>query len=161
MDERSKAALELLVQGGYLEPVKGKYRCTAKLNDEVAGKAPRLTQEDWEARYISFIEQCNIPRKGESGDGTMYNLNQYTADGMKRFRQMLEKEQVNLDLLIMVTKAYYTGSIRYKKKIGNYITENLWRMDYESLKNVDQKQQAQTLQKQMNDTETFTRDRIG
>lgn len=160
MDEQCKAALELLVQNGYLESVKGKYRCTAKLNDTVAGIV-RLTDEDWENKYLDFIKQCKIPRQGESVNGDMYNLNQYTADAMKRFRQMIEKERIDVEILTKVTRTYYSGSIRCKKKIGNYITENLWRMDYLTIKDQNPEQQQQTLQKQLNDSTTFTRDRIG
>lgn len=161
MDEQCRAALDLLVQNGYLEIVKGKYRATARLNDEIAGKPTRLTEQDWADQYINFITACRIPTKGESGTGDLYDLNKYTTEGMKRFRQMVETEQVNTVLLIKVTHAYYNGSIRYKKKIGNYITENLWRMDYELLKKQTPDQQQQTLQKQADESKPFTRDRIG
>lgn len=164
MDEQSKAALDLLVQNGYLEIVKGKYRVSAKLNVIPTGKetSQKLTDMDWEGRYILFITECKVPNQGESGTGDVYPLNKYSTEGMKAFRKMLEHDGIKYDILVRVTQSYYKiGTNRYKKKIGNYITEGLWRMDYEVIKDQTVEQQQQTIQQQLNESKPFTRDRIG
>lgn len=168
MDESSKAALDLLVQNGYLEVVKGKYRPTKKLNEEVSS-IPMLAgittigiaTMSWENLYVKFIQDASIPRKGESGSGDLYDLNKYSADAMKVFRKMLERDGIKYDLLVKVTSTYYKSGSRYKKTISNYITEGLWRMDYMTLKDQSTEQQQQTLNKQIDESKPFTRDRIG
>lgn len=164
MDEQSKAALELLVQNGYLEIVKGKYRCTAKLNscklsDEVISRV--VITDDWEGLYTKYIIEAKVPKRGEFSDGTEYDLNKYNQDAMKQFKQMLSKEGIDYELLVKVTQSYYKSPGRYKKTISNFILEGIWRMDYLVLKDQTPEQQQQTLQKQINESTTFTRDRIG
>lgn len=161
MDAQCKAALDLLVQNGYLEPVKGKYRPTKKLNEvpEEVYLGP-VKFNKWEDAYVWFIGECKIPKKGESGTGDLYDLNKYTEDAMQHFRDLI-KSGIKCDVLIKVTKGYYTGSTRFKKKIGNYITEGHWRMDYETMKNQTEQQQQQHINEQLNSAKPFTRDRIG
>lgn len=166
MDEQSKAALELLVQNGYIEAVKGKYRCTAKLNNVIAPMGIvnyplENVTENWESLYVKFIMDAQVPKRGESTDGTLYDMNKYGAEAMKRFKQMLTKDGIKYDLLVKVTQAYYKGPGRYKKNISNFITEGIWRMDYEMLKGQTTEQQQQTLNKQIDESKPFTRDRIG
>jgi hypothetical protein len=166
MDEQSKAALELLVQNGYLEIVKEKYRATAKLNKvEVESLQIQtlvgIATMSWEDLYVKFIQDCTIPKWGESGNGDLYELNKYSADAMKVFRKMIEKDGIKYDLLVKVTIAYYKSGNRFRKKIGNYITEGLWRLDYMTLKDQPLEKQQQTLNNQINDAKPFTRDRIG
>lgn len=168
MDEQSKAALDLLVQNGYLEIVKEKYRATKKLNAVPpivtvnTSLGPLSYDGNWEDFYTRFIMDCKVPKKGESGDGTLYDLNKYSEDAMKRFRDMVTKEGIKYDLLMSVVQTYYkTGSNRYKKTISNYILEGLWRMDYEVMKNQTTEQQQQHINEQLNSAQPFTRDRIG
>lgn len=168
MDEQSKAALDLLVQNGYLEIVKGKYRPTKKLNTvpemvtAMTSLGPLAFEGSWEDMYTRFIVECKVPKRGENGYGDPYDLNKYSEDAMKRFKEMLTRDQVKYDLLVRVTQAYYsTGSLRYKKKIGNYITEGLWRMDYETMKDKPLEDQQKHLNQQINESKPFTRDRIG
>lgn len=169
MDEQSKAALELLVRNGYLESVKGKYRCTAKLN-QVKGPdvflqtslgVIRIAGTDWQDMFVKFIIEAQVPRRAESSDGGVYDLNKYSADAMKHFKELMTRDGIRYDLLVKVTQAYYKGPGRYKKTISNYILEGIWRMDYLTLIDQSAEQQQQTLQKQMDDPTTFTRDRIG
>lgn len=167
MNAECKTALDLLVQHGYLEIVGGKYRPTKKLNSKetladgaVLGVNGETFSGTWEEIYVKFITDCKIPKWGESGSGDTYELNKYSADAMKHFRDLL-KSGIQYALLVKVTSAYYKGSLRYKKKIGNYITEGLWRMDYETMKNQTETQQQQTLNEQLNSSKPFTRDRIG
>lgn len=166
MDEQCKAALDLLVQHGYLEAVKGKYRPTKKLNDHKAAEALIVLEDgstflgSWGDLYLKFIADAQVPRLGEAGDGNMYDLNKYTEDGMKHFRDLI-RSGIKYQLLAKVTRAYYAQGIRYKKKVGNYITEGHWRMDYELLKGQTDTQQQQTIQKQIDAAKPFTRDRIG
>lgn len=168
MDEQSKAALDLLVQNGYLEVVKGKYRASKKLNvvpeTVIANTSlgPLVFDGNWEGLYTKFIMECKLPKQSENGNGDTYEVNKYSEEAMRRFKEMVTKEGIKYDLLVLVTQNYYkTGSNRYKKKIGNYITEGLWRMDYETLKGQTVEQQQQTLQKQADESKPFTRDRIG
>lgn len=166
MDEQSKAALDLLVQNGYLEAVKGKYRATKKLNDQKSVEFPVTTATGtilygtWEEIYTRFIMECKIPKKAESGTGDEYDLNKYSEDGMKAFRDLI-KLGFQYDLLVKVTTAYYHNGTRYKKKIGNFITQGLWRMEYQVLKEQTTEEQQQTLQKLADESKPFTRDRIG
>lgn len=163
MDAQSKAALDLLVQNGYIESVKGKYRCTAKLNmtTKLTEQIDAAAAQDWEAFYTRFIIESQVPKRGESSDGGVYDLNKYSNDAMKEFKKMLWKDGIEYALLLKVTQAYYKGPGRYKKTISNFILEGLWRMDYEVLKQQTPEQQQETIQKQMNDPTAFTRDRIG
>ena len=167
MDEQSKAALDLLVQNGYLETVKGKYRPTKKLNavpemvTATTSLGPLTFGGSWEDFYTAFILQCNIPKKGEAGDGSLYDLNKYSEEAMKRFKEMITKEGIKYDVLMRVVQTYYKGSTRYKKTISNYITEGHWRMDYLTVKDQTEQQQQQTLNEQLNSAKPFTRDRIG
>ena len=167
MDEQSKAALDLLVQNGYLETVKGKYRPTKKLNEvpetvvAATSLGPLTFNGNWEDFYTNFIVQCKIPKKGEAGDGSLYDLNKYSEDAMKRFKEMMTKEGIKYDVLMRVVQTYYKGSTRYKKTISNYITEGHWRMDYLTVKDQTEQQQQQTLNEQLNSAKPFTRDRIG
>jgi hypothetical protein len=166
MDEQCKAALELLVQNGYLETVKGKYRPTKKLNEVTAVEVIYLDNGTvfnggWENLYSSFILACQVPKKGEAGDGGLYDLNKYSEDAMKHFRDLL-KSGIRYSVLVQVTRAYYkTGNLRFKKTIGNYITQGHWRLDYDIVKDQTPEQQQQTLQKQEDESKPFTRDRIG
>lgn len=167
MDKDSQAALDLLVQNNYLEIVGGKYRATKKLNSKevlmdgaVVGVDGKTFSGSWEDIYIKFINDCTLPKWGESGTGDLYELNKYSAEGMKCFRDIL-KSGIQYALLVKVTTAYYKGSNRFKKKIGNYITEGLWRMDYETMKNQTEQQQQQHINEQLNSAQPFTRDRIG
>lgn len=166
MDEQSKAALDLLVQNGYLEVVKGKYRPTKKLNEHPAKETIHLPggivfDGSWEELYLGFIVGCKIPKKGESGDGTLYDLNKYSEDAMKHFRDLM-KSGIQYDLLVMVTTAYYkVGGLRFKKTITNYITQGHWRLDYEAMKEKSKEQQQKLLNQQENESKPFTRDRIG
>lgn len=166
MDEKSKAALDLLVQNGYLEIVKGKYRPTVKLNEPVVKSLVNVLNqvavESWEDMYVKFIRECNIPKQGETGEGDNYALNKYSVDAMKAFRKMIERDGIKYDILVIVTQAYYkAGTIRYKKTISNFIMEGIWRMDYEIMKTQTTEQQQQTIQQQLNESKPFTRDRIG
>jgi hypothetical protein len=166
MDEQSKAALDLLVQNDYLEIVKGKYRPTKKLNEIpvveaiLVGIDGETLQGSWTEIYTKFIMDCKIPRYGETGDGTLYDLNKYTEDGMKHFRDLI-RSGIKYSLLVKVTIVYYQGSPRYKKKIGNYITEGHWRLDYDVMKNQSVEQQIETIKQQIDAAKPFTRDRIG
>ena len=167
MDEQSKAALDLLVQNGYLEIVKGKYRPTKELNSLttteklICGMDGKPITGTWGDIYTRFIMDCKIPRQGESGTGDMYDLNKYSEDAMQKFKGIL-MSGIDYALLVKVTQAYYrNGTNRYKKKIGNYIVEGLWRMDYEVMKGQTEQQQQQTIQQQLNESKPFTRDRIG
>ena len=167
MDEQCKAALDLLVQNGYLEVVKGKYRPTKKLNtvsETVVAHTslgPLSFEGSWEDFYTKFIVDCKIPRKGESADGTLYDLNKYSEEAMKRFKEMVTRDGIKYDVLMRVVQAYYKGGTRCKKNISNYIIEGFWRMDYMALKDQSTEQQQQTLQKQVDESKPFTRDRIG
>jgi hypothetical protein len=168
MDEQSKAALDLLVQNGYLEIVKEKYRATKKLNAVPVTVAVNTSlgvlsfPGTWEEFYTKFIVDCKIPRNSENGQGGIYPINQYSEDGMKRFREMLTVEGIKYDLLMGIIQTYYrTGANRYKKTIGNYITEGHWRMDYSAMKGQTTEQQQQHINEQLNSAQPFTRDRIG
>lgn len=165
MDEQLKKALDLLVQHGYLETVKGKLRVSAKLNDAVSfanSNLPFADSTNWESAYIKYIADAQVPRRSQTTDGNVYDLNKYSVDGMKRFRQMIEKERIDYDLLVKVTKAYYKSPGTYKKKIGNYITEDLWRTDYMVLKQcTTSSEQSEHLKNLQDDPQTFARDRIG
>lgn len=166
MDEHCQAALDLLVQNGYLEVVKLKYRPTKKLNEVPAKESIYLDggnvfEGTWEDLYLKFIVTCKIPKKGESGNGEEYDLNKYSEDAMKHFRDLM-KSGISYSTLVLVTAAYYkAGGLRYKKNITNYITQGHWRLEYETLKNKPVEQQQQTLNNQINDAKPFTRDRIG
>lgn len=165
MDEQSKAALDLLVQNGYLEIVKEKYRPTKKLNavpavDKIYLDDGTVFDGDYGMLYMDFIKACKIPRQGEAGDGSLYDLNKYTEDAAKHFRDLM-KSGIKYSVLVKIATTYYRGSTRYKKKIGNYITEGHWRLDYITINNQTEQQQQQHLNEQFNSTKPFTRDRIG
>lgn len=171
MDEHSKAALDLLVQNGYLEVVKGKYRPTVKLNEQKVEEKKLIAGHlfldgvqgaaTWEDLYIKFIRESGVPKKSENGQGDLYDTNKYNTEAMKVFRKMIERDGIKYDLLVKVAQAYYRSGGRYKKTITNYISEGIWRLDYLALKGQTTEQQKETLQKQVDESKPFTRDRIG
>lgn len=170
MDEKIKEALQLLVDHGYMEMVGQKYRLTTKLNGEQGIQTidglPILPKkkEDWERLYINFIMAADIPRYSESTDGTFYEINKYSEDGLKKFKE-LALSGIDLTVLMQSTKLYYKrGRNKLKLKIGNYIANGEWRNDYFQL--VGAAKQGETelknhVNQELNGPETFTRDQIG
>lgn len=145
-----KDAVQFLLQNGYLAQVKGKYRVTAKFNQEMTGIAtglvltgsvPQVVEKplpslrnnaDWVQLYINFIREAEVPVRGEGKDGG-YDLNKYSEKAMKMFRRMIEKEGVIYGVLVKSTLLYYKTHRKFPHTITRYISEGSWRSDYQAL----------------------------
>lgn len=152
--------------------IKGKYRVTAKFNKEITGTETGLiisnnavlVQEravDWTTQYLQFIADAKIPRTGETSQGALYDLNKFSDGACKAFRKMIEKEGIQLDVLVKSTMLYYKSGKRFKVTVGRYIEEGLWRTDYEALLvSASQNNVEQHIKQELNDG-TYTSHRLG
>lgn len=84
---------------------------------------------NWIDRYMQFIKKCNVPATAKTATG-VYNVNQYSQDGMKAYRKAIE-EGVDEEILAKSVALYYNGDAAgYKLKIGNYMGDGTWRTGY-------------------------------
>jgi hypothetical protein len=141
-----------LKEEGYIKLVKGNYVLTQKYFNDLLKPAIRLVPfenavvkqqdaafplvigKDWQQEYIRFIQDAKVPARLEGSRGEVYYANKYSEDGMKAFRNIISKELIDYAMLVRSTILYYKSGTRFKKKIGNYITQGDWRTDYEALK---------------------------
>lgn len=89
---------------------------------------------DWEQHYMNFIIAAHVPSSLTSTDGLPYQVNAYSVAGMKAFKKAISSGY-NLTLLTQSTQLYYMGKSPYKKTIGAYMSEELWRTNYITLNN--------------------------
>lgn len=92
-------------------------------------------QKDWTIAFMNFIMECKVPQRQETRSGDSYDLNKYSTEAMKVFRKAIEKEGIVYTVLVKSTMLYYKTSNQYKKHIGNYFTQGIWRTDYYALVN--------------------------
>lgn len=175
MTEEQLKAVETLVSAGYLMSVKGKLKATAKLNDDYrpavsvilpekasVAIAKRTTVVDWDQLYIRFIQEAGVPKRAESTDGGLYDLNKFSKDACKEFRNMIEKRGIRLDILTGCTKLYYKSAVRLKKSITNYIVQGDWRSDYEALlQSAEKGNLEQHVKTELDGVKKFTRYKVG
>lgn len=140
---------KFMLDNGYMTTVRGKYCVTSKFNTEIkksdhglvhvsgiplvrdlVHNAKDLSKIEWRNQYIQFIKDSAVPTKCEGSHGEFYDCNKYSEDGMKAFKAIISKENVDLRVLTAVTKLYYAKPGRFKQKIGTYISEGGWRSDY-------------------------------
>ena len=88
--------------------------------------------DDWAAAYMQFIGEAQVPRRLVTGKGEPYDTNKFSEDGMKAFQKAL-KAGILYGMLVRSTMLYYKGANRYKKAIGNYMSQGDWRTDYTEL----------------------------
>ena len=151
---RIRDVVEWMTGEGYFILVKGKYLVSAKFNTEVRGvteglrklptgklvvvetdrPAPSLKPEEWRDLYMAFIMKCKVPEFGRLGNGGMYPMNKYSEPAMKKFRELAEKEQIDLKRLEVVTSAFYADNrIKAKPAISTFILEGQWRSSYNEI----------------------------
>jgi hypothetical protein len=153
-------ALEYLIEMKYVVEHQKKFKFTALFYKDLTGVAkglistgkvlepnlPSIREEkfevlkvgtytlaEWTNLYSTFLRTCSIPEKGLGQNGDTYALNKYSEDGMKAFRLAM-KSGYDYVTLIAAVKLYYTGNLRFKKAIGNYMKDGDWRTDYERVK---------------------------
>lgn len=117
-------------------------------------------EAEWKSRYLQFIAECKIPRRMQSGSGELYDVNQYSEEGMKAFRKMLEDELVDYSLLVKTTNLYY-HSPGYKQKVGNYISQGTWRTDYAALSHAVESEKADEYIKRESHAKNLGKFRLG
>lgn len=142
-----------LLENGYMMVIKGKYVVTAKFNKEITGQEIGLIKinnlpvvmetpppaalitvpTDWPMKFMRFISEAQVPKKGSSAGGQEYDINQYSEPAMKVFRKMLEKEGIKYEVLVKSTMLYYKVHQTFQRTIGNYIADGYWRTDYYTL----------------------------
>lgn len=147
-----KEAVQFMVENGYMTTTKqGKYCVTAKFNKAILGvdagavplpnnaglvvREPMLPEKviNWEQLYMKFILEAQVPARLSGSGGEWYEVNKYSAPGLKGFRRAMEKDRVNYPLLVKSTMLYYKNSSGFKVKIERYMQEDLWRSDYAAL----------------------------
>ena len=116
---------------------------------------------DWTQAYLNFIKEAEVPTRGE-GRGTTYDLNKYSDPAMKAFRKMIEKEDVNYQLLVKSTMLYYKTRKQFPLTVTRYIEEGAWRTDYEALlQSLKDGNVVDHIQKEIDDTTEFNKFRLG
>ncbi len=144
-----KESVDYLLQEGYLKKVKGRYCVTAKFNEAMNGISTGLATlpsgqlavresqlgviTDWEQRYIQFIIDAKVPQRGEDSAGNLYDMSRSSKEGIKAFREAIEKKGFNYDLLLRSTMLYYAGPVKYKQSIGTYMSQGTYLSDYYNL----------------------------
>ncbi len=121
--------------------------------------ATELLAPDWRLMYAQFIQAAKVPSKLEGKGTDLYDGNKYTEDAMKEFKRMIYVEKIILDVLIKSTMLYYAPGKKFRKKISNYITEGIWRSDYDALllaANTSEKDLKDHITKEIKDGQTHT-----
>jgi hypothetical protein len=149
MVESLKDAVQFMLDNGYLAVIRGKYVVTAKFNKEVTGvyqgavllkgnipavvepKVPKTVH--WRDQYIAFVNEVKIPPYGHNSRGERYQMNAFSEDGVKAYRNAIEKEDILHPLLVEATQMYYHGSVAMKVGIGKFMSEGMWRTFYNEL----------------------------
>lgn len=98
----------------------------------VPAKFGTYKYQDWVSLYIQFITDSSVPRRILNGRGDPYDANKYSEDGMKAFQKAM-KAGAKYELLTKSTMLYYKSGSRFKKSIGNYMSQGDWRTDYMQL----------------------------
>lgn len=147
--------IEYLIDNKYLINRGGKYLLTTSFQkDAVKTDKPTTavtvqpknslaslkTKADWTNAYIQFIDLCGVPSIGYSKSGS-YAMNKFSEAALKVFKNALEKEEINPEILILAVRLYYKSDIGYKKSISNYMTSGEWRTDYFKIVNSKDKKQ--------------------
>lgn len=96
---------------------------------EVLVPEKKYTDVQWGSFYQQFITACEIPARCEGLYGKAYDLNKYSADGVKAFKKAIT-EGFDLSTLIFTVKLYYKNKTSLKKAIGNYMLSEEWKTDY-------------------------------
>lgn len=176
-----KEVVQWMLENNYMVAVNGKYRVTAKFNKEMtgvekglivtksgpmvleAGLSPAVTNtktEDWTSAYIQFISDAQVPSRSESSTGS-YDVNKYSEPGMKAFKKAIESGVIYA-ILVKSTMLYYKTHKRYAVKIGNYMSDGIWRTDYETLKNsVEDGTVADHIKSQIDDDKEYSKFKLG
>lgn len=174
-----KQVVQWMLENGYLVAVKGKYKVTAKFNKEMTGQETGLivvngkplvmevsppvlnATPDWRQLYMNFILEAQVPSKAEGRDG-VYDLNKYSEPAMREFKKMIEKEKIQYPILVKSTMLYYKTRKRYQVTVSRYITEGLWRSDYEALlSSAESGTVEQHIKQEINDNTEFTKFKLG
>lgn len=169
-----------LMQEGYMVQIKGKYKVTAKFSKEMTGRETGLVPTssglvvvedqrsilpaqhlDWPTRYVRFIQEAEVPQRGEGGSGS-YDLNKYSEGAARTFRKMLEKDGVIYAVLVKSTMLYYKTHRRYPVAISRYIEEGIWRTDYLALiESARDGKLTDHIQNEIDNEKEFSRYRLG
>lgn len=82
--------------------------------------------------YMQFILDAKVPARVSASNGFSYDCNVYSKDGEKAFEKIMQRADINYDLLVKATTLYYKSPAT-KLKIGNFITQGVWETYYQSL----------------------------
>jgi hypothetical protein len=149
MDYKLPEVVKWMLDHKYLLCVKGKYKVTEKFNKEVVGTSTGLIElggslmvrnpvlgpvsSNWDQRYMQFIIDAEVPKTWTTSNNHTYDLNKFSVDGAKAFRHAIEKEGCVYEILTKSTMLYYKRDMDYKKIIGNYMSEKLYKTDYNDM----------------------------
>jgi tetratricopeptide (TPR) repeat protein len=117
-----------------LKEAKVEYDTTITRINEILAVESYKKVQDWELLFMEFIRQAEVPRMMEDTRGNLYYTNKFSSDALKVFRKAIEKDGVQLPVLLASVKLYYKSKVRLKKAIGNYFTQGDWKSGYEDLK---------------------------
>lgn len=144
----AQEAVDLLVQQGYVARNKGnkliftkKYYADYQQLPEGAITAIAVKETkvglhaghvNWDDYYMQFIMDCDVPRQGRTGDGGVYNMNNFSKEGCDAFRKAI-MTGIKYDGLVMCTKLYYKSKVQLKMAIGKFMASGAWRTEYLAL----------------------------
>ena len=163
-----KDAVAFLLQEGYIYKsikfLKFTPKAYKELGDLSTDDALRLQAEKirqaWDARYIQFIRDAEVPQRGEDSRGALYTLNKYSVEGETGFRKALESG-ILYPRLVASTKLYYKSGVKLKVAIGRYMKDGLWRTDYDAFVQAEEEGNSSEHVKQQTSNGTHTAWEVG
>lgn len=145
-----KEAIELLIEKGYIIPIKGKYSLTGEFHRNYIPVSTELAVVSKEITVNSkavvkseniatvkdllkkFVKDADIPYRIKTDNGS-YTVSAVSAEGVKAFGNIL-KAGFDYQILVYSTKLYYKRN-SYRKTLTNYLTKGDWEVEYQEFKN--------------------------
>lgn len=151
-----KEAIEVLIEKGYIIPIKGKYQLTGEFHRNYIPVSTELAVVSREMTVNSkaivkseniatvkdllkkFVKDADIPYRIKTDSGS-YTVSAISAEGVKAFGNILKavdsegNRLYNYEVLVYSTKLYYKRD-SYRKTLTNYLVKGDFEVEYEEFK---------------------------
>lgn len=145
-----KEAIEVLIEKGYIIPIKGKYQLTGEFHRNYIPVSTELAVVSREMTVNSkaivkseniatvkellkkFRDDADIPFRIKSSSGQTYTVSAISNDACKAFSQIL-KSGIDYQILVYATKLYYKRD-SFRKILTNYLKDGDWEVEYHEFK---------------------------